>query len=260
LLRLKNRRKRPVSRLNAYSGLGLSLLVAGAVVILSSMFIFSLPWLTGLAIALFIMAFVLLVLARTIPRISPEVSSLLLASGRENISRVLEEIGLHTRAVYLPSTMTGGHARALIPLHENTVLPRGGRPLPERFIVTYGPGSEDMGILVSTVGTAAVELLEARPGPETASLEAALTYILLGQLGVAGGATVMSQNGRTSVAIHNLRWFNARLWSDDCFGSPVASIAAAVAAEAWDKPVVIASEVMSGKKLHIELEAVGESL
>ena len=63
---------------NPYSWTGLSLLVAGSLVSLSAYFILSLTWLTALGISMLILSFILLALGRTIPKLSPEASVLLL--------------------------------------------------------------------------------------------------------------------------------------------------------------------------------------
>lgn len=71
-------------------------------VALSAYFIFLKTWLTALGIYMLILAAILLVLGRTIPKLSLEVSSLLLETGIDNIAAIIEELGNKIKAVYLP--------------------------------------------------------------------------------------------------------------------------------------------------------------
>jgi hypothetical protein len=49
-------------------------------------------------------------------------------------------------------------------------------------------------------------------------------------------------------------------WHHECLGGPIASIVASVAAEAWDKPIVIKQETKANGNCTIELEVAGENL
>ena len=109
---------------NPYTWAGLGLLVAGSLVSLSSYFILLLTWLTALGISMLILSFILFALGRTIPKLPPEVSALLLETGIDNIATIVEELGIRTKAIYLPSSLTSGRPQALIPLHSNPSLPR----------------------------------------------------------------------------------------------------------------------------------------
>jgi len=132
---------------NLYTWAGLGLLITGLLVALSAYFIFLLTWLTALGISMLILAVILLVLGRTVPRLSPEVSSLLLETGIDNISALIEELGIKAKAIYLPSSLTGGRPQALIPLHANPSLPPITKALPQRLIVQYGASPDDIGLL-----------------------------------------------------------------------------------------------------------------
>ena len=58
---------------SVYTWTGLSLLVAGIIITLASLLVLSsLVWMTALGIAALILAFILLALARTIPKIKPK--------------------------------------------------------------------------------------------------------------------------------------------------------------------------------------------
>jgi len=104
---------------NPYTRAGLGLLVAGSLVSLSAYFILLLTWLTALGICMLILSFILLTLGRTIPKLSPEVSGLLLETGIDNIATIVEELGIRAKAIYLPSSLTSGKPQALIPLPSN---------------------------------------------------------------------------------------------------------------------------------------------
>jgi hypothetical protein len=242
---------------NVYTWAGLSLLVAGVIIVLVSLLVSSsLVWMTALGIAAFIMAFILLALARTIPGMTPEVSMLLLETGIDNIATVVEELGIQSKPVYLPSSLTGGKPQALIPLHTNPSLPRITGALPRRFIVRYGSSPDDVGLLVTTAGTVAVSILESLPGPASTQLESALTSLFVGRLGAADRVRVIDAGPGLRVEVRNPRIQSTGAWSYRCLDSSLASIIAAVAAEAWSKPVTVTGEEQSGKTYTVEIEAV----
>ncbi|MFC1870228.1 hypothetical protein ACFLYE_03050 [Chloroflexota bacterium] len=241
---------------NLYTWTSLGLIVTGVLVSLSAYFIFRLNWLTALGIAMIILSLILLALGRTVPKLSPEVSILLLETGIDNISSLIEELGIRSKCLYLPAKLNSGRPRALIPLHHNTSLHPVTEGLPERLIVRYGAKPDDMGLMVTTLGTAAVSLLESIPGPIATEMESALTYLFAGTLGVADGTKVIHHENRLDVEIRNPRLESKTTWSHQCLGGPLASIAAAIAAEAWGKPVAIKQEGQTRGRYSIELEVL----
>ena len=241
---------------NLYTWSGLGLLVAGGPVFLGGYFILQQTWLQTLGMAMIILALICLVLGRTIPRISPEVSALLLQTGTENLTRMIEELGVRSACVYLPSSLTQGKPQALIPLHTNPALPRITTPLPRRLIVRYGSHPDDVGLLVSTLGSAAISLLDSVPGDTPAEMESALTRLLSGTLGVADGTRVAYHENRIEVEIRNPRFQDDAGWCQQCLGGPMASMVATIVAEARDKPVTIKHEERRGDKCLIELEVL----
>ena len=249
--------ERDTVRQNPYTWAGLGLLVAGTLVSLSAYFIFGLTWLTALGISMLILSFILLALGRTIPKLSPEVSALLLETGIASMATIIEELGIKSRAIYLPSSLTSGRPQALIPLRSNPSLPRITHALPQRLIVRYGDSPDDTGLLVTTPGSTAVGMLESIPGPTSSELESALTSLFRGILGVADRTTIIIRENHISVEIHNPRIENKTTWSNQCLGGPLASIVASVTAEAWGKPVTIKQEEQKGGKYFIELEVIG---
>jgi len=241
---------------NPYTWAGLSLLVAGVLVFLSSLFILRLTWLTALGISMLILSFILLALGRSVPKLAPEVSALLLETGIDNIAAIVEELGIKAKAIYLPSSLTSGRPQALIPLHANSSLVPITKALPQRLIVSYGTGPDDIGLLLSTTGTAAVGMLESRPGPASDELESALTSLFMGILGVADRTRVVCHENHIGVEIYNPRIENKTSWFHQCLGEPLTSIVASVVAEAWDRPVIIKQEEHHKGKCAIELEVL----
>ncbi len=203
-----------------------------------------------------ILSFILLALGRTIPKLPPEVSSLLLETGIDNIAALVEELGIRAKAVYLPSSLANGRPQALIPLHTNPALPALNKALPQRLIVRYGDNPDDVGLLLSTIGSSTIGMLESRPSPAAEALEEALTSLFTGILGVADRVRVTSQEKHIKVEVHNPRIENRANWSNHCLGGPLASIVASVVAEAWDKPVIIKQEEHDKGKYSIELEVM----
>ena len=212
--------------------------------------------LTALGISVIILGIVCLGLARTRPEISPEASAVLLQAGVGNISALVEELGLRSKAIYLPSSKTSGRAQALIPLHSNPTLPEIRASLPNRLIARYGPNPEDTGILITTPGSATVAMLESRPGPTSAELESALSHILVGMLDLANGVMVGMAENRITAEISNQRMEYTPMLVYEYLGTPLASIVASVAAEALDKPIVVRSEQQKKGNTLVELEVL----
>lgn len=245
---------------NSYISAGLSLLITGILVSLVSIFILYLTWLTATGIAMLILSFILLSLGRTIPTLSPEASAILLKTGIDNIASIVEELGISSKAIYLPSSLTGGKPQALIPLHSNPSLPSITRAVTQRLIARYGDNPNDIGLLVSTAGTTVVTMLESRPGPTADEFESALTSLLLGTLGVADKVRVNADGNHIKVMIYKPRIESNTTWFHQCLGGPLASIVTSVAAEAWNRPVTIKQEEHSRGKYSVDLEVQGEDI
>ena len=242
---------------NPYTWTGLGLLIAGSLTPLIAYFILSLNWLTALGISMLILSFIFLALGRAIPKLPPEVCSLLLETGIDNIAAIVEELGIKAKAIYLPSSLTSGRPQALIPLHASPSLPPINKALPQRLIVRYGANPDDVGLLLSTIGSTAIDMLESRPGPTSPELESALTSLLTGTLGMADRTRVVSNENHIKIEVDNLRIENKATWYQERLGGPLASVVASVVAEAWDKPVTINREEHQKGKYSIELEVVG---
>jgi hypothetical protein len=99
-------------------------------------------------------------------------------------------------------------------------------------------------------------MLESKPGANPYELESALTSLFTGRLGVANGTSVVLHNNHITIEIKNPRLEQSADWSHHCLGGPLATIVASVAAEAWDKPIIIEHEEQLGGKYRIELEVI----
>ncbi len=241
---------------NSYIWSGLGLLVAGSLVFLAAYFILDAVWLMAIGICMLILSFILLALGRTIPKLPPEVCGLLLETGIDNIAALVEELGIRAKAIYLPSSLASGRPQALIPLHTNPALPTLSKALPRRLIVRYGDNPDDVGLLLSTIGSSAIGMLESRPGPASEEVEEALASLFTGILGVADRVRVTYQENNIKVEVHNPRIENRANWSHHCLGEPLASIIASVVAEAWNKPVIIKQEAHDKGKYSVDLEVM----
>lgn len=241
---------------NPYRLLGIILASAG--ILTAPVFYFfvgSIP-LTAGSISTVILGSTCLALADASPRISPQASQMLLRTGMENTASLLEELGINSRAIYLPSHLRNGHAQALVPLTETKTITDIREKLSGRLLVRYGPDVTDMALAVSTAGTLNLEILQNKPGPTADEIESALNYILTGVLNIARGVNVSLSESQIEIRINRASLGQENVWYYRCLGSPIGSIAAAVASEALDKPVRIKQET-SHKKMHtVELEVL----
>jgi hypothetical protein len=244
-------------RRNSYTWAGFGLLVAGVIIFCASFFIFHISWISALGICMLVLSLILLALRKAIPNISPEVCVLLLETGITNMATLIEELGIKSKAIYLPSSLSNKYPHAFIPLHSNGSTPRITRALPQRLIVRYGGNPEDVGLLFSTIGSAATDMLEITPGATSHELETALTSLFSGRLGIADGTRVNTRNKHIEIEINNPRLETDADLSHQCLGGPLAAIVASVAAESWDKPMQITREEQRKGKYYVELEVLG---
>ena len=236
--------------------MGLGLCLAGTIFAPISYFIIDSVPLTSIGVSIVIVGFVCIALANTRPYISPEACQLILKTGMENTAALLEELGLTSKAVYLPSSMRDGHPQALIPLVEGENIQRVREKIPGRLIVRYGVNPEDMAIAVTTPGSINIDMLETTPGPTSGEIEAAATYILTGVLDIANSVTVSLADNQIDVGVSGARLHYEDIWYYRCLGSPISSIVAAISSEALGKPIRIREESYSKGKSRIILEVL----
>jgi hypothetical protein len=241
---------------NPYRMLGLVLCVAGGTFAPISYFAMGSVPFAVLGLSAIMVGFTCIVLAGTRPPVSPEACELMLKTGMQNTAALLEELELRGKAVYLPSTITGGSPRALIPLADNQDILHIRKKIPARLIVRYGSDPGDMAIAVTTAGSMNIDLLETKPGPTSSEIEAALTYVLTGVLDIATSVAVRLTDSTVDVEVKGSRLHYEDVWYYRCLGSPIASIAAAISSEALERPVRIKDEDYSKGKSRIALEVL----
>ena len=228
--------------------------VTGALVSALAYFVLLSTPLTAFGLSTVIVGAVSFAIARGQPKISAEASAILLQSGIENISSLVEELGLKSKAVYLPSSMTGDKPKALIPLDSNVEF--GGKVLPKRFIVKYGSKPQDVGLLVFTPGSSVGGMVEVKPEGSAGDLENAISQVLLNTVNLADGVKVTMDSEKILVEVTNPWLEGSKMWIYESLGTPIASLVASMTAQVLDKPVVIQSETASRGKCLIELKTV----
>ncbi|MFC2005863.1 hypothetical protein ACFLVG_02745 [Chloroflexota bacterium] len=241
---------------NPYRMLGFGLCVASSIFVPVSYFILGSVPLTAVGVSTLVIGFTCIVLANTRPYISPEACELILKTGMQNTAALLEELGLRTKAVYLPSTMRDGYPQALIPLVDNKEIQKVKGKIPGRLIVRWGANPGDMAIAVTTPGSMNIDMLETKPGPTADEIQVAASYILVGLLDLANSVTVNMVDTRVDVEVSGSRLHYEDIWYYRCLGSPIASIIAAISSEALGKPVRIKEEDYSKEKTRIIVEVL----
>lgn len=241
---------------NPYLRLGLVLVISGAVLAPVFYFVVGSVPLTALALSAIILGLVSTMLGGARPQITPEASQMMLKTGVENLAALLEELGLRSRAVYLPLPEGGGRPRALIPLSEDGPLPSVGQALPGRLIARYGPNLEDMGLVVTTPGAVSLDGISLAPGGGPDQIEGVLNHILVGIMDLADGVSVHGLGDRITVEVVKPKLKYENIWFYRCLGSPLASIAATVTSQALARPVRVGSEEETKKGTTIEIEVL----
>jgi hypothetical protein len=237
---------------NTYSTLGMILTTTGALLAVVAYLVLHSTPVTALGASTLLMGTVALAIASWQPKIPPQAAAILLQSGEENISALVEELGLNSRAVYLPSSMTGDKPKALIPLDSNVEY--GRSLLPKRLIVKYGSKADSAGLLVVTPGSAVGEIVSPNPYCSATDLEVTLSQVLAGALNLADNTRVTIACERVVVEVGNPRLETCQMWIYRVLGTPVASIVASVVAQLLDKPITITSESCRSQKCIIELK------
>lgn len=227
---------------NRYKILGIGLCVTGIIIGPVSYFVISSVPLTAVGISALMIGVTCIVLAYTQPSLSPEVYQLMLKTGLENTSTLIEGLGLSDKAVYMPSTMGNRRQQAIIPLVSGVDMNWVKEKIPNRFIVKYGKKSEDRAISITTPGSISIDRFESIPGPTADEIETAINYILSEVLNIADSASVILIGDRVYVAVSNPKLVYEDTLYCQCMGSPIASIIAAISSEALRKPIRIFEE------------------
>ena len=251
-------REDAISKRSRFINLGVALILGSTLFGAAMWYIVGYMPLVALAISGVILGAVSLALGRSVPRLSADASLLLDQAASDNIAALVEELGLRAKAMYLPSYLTKGRARALIPFHGNSSGPSIQKPLDLRLIVKFGNGPEDIGVLVATPGSSALELAQVTDGASSNELEATLSALLVGTLDLVGGVRVERNGDNVVVEVARLALQPRNHPSNDILGSPVATIVASVVAESAARPVTVVSEATKGRGHVIELRLHGE--
>ena len=247
--------------MNVYRLLGLCLALTGLLFSFVSYFVLSSIPFTALGISTLVLASISFAIGTGQPKIPLEASALLLESGTENISALVEELGLKSKAIYLPSSMTSGNSQALIPLHSNPHPPQLGKTVfPKRLIVKHGVNPEDMGLLITTPGSTISGTVTAKPDATEADLEATVTTILSSTLNLADSAKITISNDSILVEVSNPRLENRKMWIYESLGTPLASIVASVIAQITDNPIAVEEEQTFKAKSLLKLKVLGRNL
>ena len=244
-------------RKNPYRLLGTGLTIAGVIFAPIAYFILNSIPITAIALSSIMIGFTSIALASARPHISPEASQLILETGMENISALLEELGLSNKAIYLPSSMRTGNAQALIPLSGDIDIQRIKGKIPGRLIVRYGDNPGDMAILVTAPGGTGLNKSDIKPGPTSSEIEQAVTYVLTGLLDLANSVEVHISDGQMNITVNGSKLHYENVWYHRCLGSPIASIVASIASDGLGKPVRIKEESYRKGKSMIQLEVLG---
>jgi hypothetical protein len=239
---------------NRYILLGLGLILGSGLFTAAAWLILGYMPLAALGISGVILGVVSLALGRSLPRISPEASLMLLEAGSDNIAILVEELGLHARAIYLPTSLTQGRPRALIPLHSGPVRPAIQKHVEQRLIVQFGPGHDDYGVLVATPGSPALGLIKVPEGGSPGDLEDSLSALLTGALDLVDAVRVRRDSEKIVIEVAHPALPLRSHPAYTVLGSPIASIVATVAAESLERPVSVDYEILNGHWQVIVLE------
>ena len=171
----------------------------------------------------------------------------------DNITSIIEELGLKSKAIYMPSRMNNGFPKALIPLFSDNSHPLDLSHLENRFLVLLDKSTDNYGILVATPGSTAIKIL----GPTTITaeigLEESLRAILIGSLDLAHGVLCNKSEEEVTIELSGVVLETTPHPAYETMGSPVTSICAAATAEVLNSPVTLVSEEKNGGNISIEL-------
>lgn len=212
--------------------------------------------LTAVGLSSIILGFVCMALANSRPYISPEAAEVILKTGMENTAALLEELGLNSKAIYVPSLARDGKPQAIIPLVDNRESPIFREKITGRLIVRYGKNPDDMGIAVTTPGSINLSQLPMKPGATPEEIGSAVSYVLTGLLDIANAVNFNMSGHQIQVEVTGAKLDYEDIWYYRCLGSPVASIIATITCEALNKPIKIVEEISSKHTSRIVLEVV----
>jgi hypothetical protein len=241
---------------NPYILAGIVLLIVGFYFTTFSYFVLDAIPLTAVGISTVVIGFTSIGLANTRPKISPEACQIILRTGIDNTTEILEALNIKNKAIYLPQNKQSASPQALIPLNGELDIQRLKVISPRNLINTCGLSSHGMAIPVTAPGNLCLNLLKNKPGASANEIKAATNYILTRVLDVASGVNVGFSDSQVKVEVDGaeIRYEDNLFYR--CLGSPIASIAAAICSEALNRPVKIVEETNGNRKTRIVLEVL----
>jgi hypothetical protein len=236
-----------------YKLLGLALTVIGLGLILFSFFYFGAISLVASGLSIVILGFTGICLGYAPSGAASAASGILSRAGMENINAILLSLEVKNQAVYFPRKVFEGHPQALIPLDSDADSENLRAKFQGLSLLKLMPDSDRPSIAVTTPGNLSLALLPEIPSGID-EIQPALQWLLTRELGVASGVKVKFEETHIVINVKGAENIAPGGPSDRCLGSPIASIAAAVACEAFGKPVKILEENSRRSNLGIVLE------
>ncbi len=247
----------------SYMLLGIGLVLIGfSIALYSYIAIDSVP-LTAVGLSTLILGLTSIGLANSRPKLSPETCLIFLKTGVKNTLAILEKLEIRNKAIYLPRSMMKGHSEAVILLNEEDRTQKFKEKLSESSFIgmEYGTGLKDKAIAVTTLGNISLDLLKSKPGHTADEIKSAMTYILTRVLDIASGVKVDVIDSKVKVEVTGTEMMNEEIFCEETLysqflGSPVASVAAAICSEAFEKPIRITFETFRKGTVDIILEVL----
>ena len=238
---------------NRYLILGIGLATSGLTFALSAWLIMDYVPFVALGLACIIIGIVSIALNQSLKQVPFDTSLLLIESSFDTIGAIIEELGVHSKAWYLPRSITDGPLRTLIPIHDDALDSTFPKHLEQRLIVQIGKRPDDIGILLAAPGASilGVDTIETYLSTELAS---SLSSIIVGSLDLATAVDVHKDASSIEITIRNSSLSRRNELSHTILGSPMASITATITAQVLDQPIVIASEDFQRSEHKIRLQ------
>jgi hypothetical protein len=212
--------------------------------------------LTAVGLSTVVVGFTSMGLASTRTNSSPEATRIILKTCANNTALILETLGIQNRAIYLPQTGYSENARALVPLNRIIDVPNIREISPHDLLTRPASGTDGMAIAMTTPGNLCLSLLKSKPGASENEIRSATSYILSGVLDIASEVKVAFSGSRIQIKVNGVTPEHEDNLFYHCFGSPIASIAAAICSQALEKPVRIIEEINHKKVNQITLEVL----
>lgn len=238
-----------------YKLIGLVLVVVGLGLILFAYFSFNAISIIAGGLSTVILGFTCICLGYAPAGVSPQASQLLLKTGAQNVTSLLESFEIKNKAIYFPTSSSEVDPQALIPLTEAESRRKDEIKIGTNPLIKLMPNSNLPAMAVTTAGNLSLSLLPYAPSG-TGEIKPALKKLLTRELGVASGITVYFKDSRINVEVKEAEIKSEGKLYDLYLGSPIASIVAAVSSEALKKPIRIIEENNHHNNIRIALEVL----